>query len=230
MTTDPTARSRRPGPARRPALLARCCPRSGQPRALARRRAPAAARRRPTSRPTTSASRPPCRPTWPGRSRAQLTLAEAIETSLRRNLAVALEREQVREADTGRDLGPGRAFDPVLLGVGRPGRVPLAAADPAGRAGRARSSRAPSDAGTLALAQRLPTGTELRLDFLNSRTESALGTAVAPEVFRSSLSLRPVAAAAARLLVLRPHPAGARAAGRVRQRGRPARRRACARC
>ncbi len=117
----------------------------------------------------------------------QLTLSEAIETSLRRNLALALVREQVRAVDTGPALA-GSAFEPVLSGsVGRgTSRSPPSTLQE-GEAGRVFEST--RDEWSLSLAQRLPTGTELRLGFLDSRFESALGTAVAPEVFRSSLSL-----------------------------------------
>jgi outer membrane protein len=127
-------------------------------------------------------------PQLAGRQPRQMKLAEAIETSLRRNLALAFERERVREVSAERSLALG-AFEPVLQAAG--GRSesktpPVTLQELEGGAGTLRSTRDFWDA---SLIQRLPTGTELRIDFVNSHSESTLGTAVAPELFRSGLSL-----------------------------------------
>ncbi|HEY0711998.1 MAG TPA: TolC family protein [Polyangia bacterium] len=122
-----------------------------------------------------------------GRRPKALTLAEAIETSLRRNLAIAFERERVREIETARSLALS-AFEPTLqANAGRNRRETPPLTRQEGQAGQTLEST--EDFWNLSLRERLPTGTELRLDFSNSRAKSSLGTAVAPELFRSGLSL-----------------------------------------
>ena len=116
-----------------------------------------------------------------------LSLAEAIETSLRRNLALALERERVREADTGPRLA-WAAFEPVVnasVGRDQSRSPPLTLQE--GAPGEVLTST--RDSWDIGLSERLPTGTELRLEFFSSRTDSTLGNAVAPELYRSSLAL-----------------------------------------
>jgi outer membrane protein len=122
-----------------------------------------------------------------GRKPTRMTLAQAIETSLRRNLAIAFERERVRETENTRGIAMG-AFEPaVQLGAGRQRQKspPLTAQE--GQAGQVLEDT--NDFWNASLLQRLPTGTELRLDFTNGRSESTRGTAVQPVVFRSGLSL-----------------------------------------
>jgi outer membrane protein len=123
-----------------------------------------------------------------GQKPRHLSLAEAIETALRRNLAVALERERLREADAGERLAWAGLFEPVLAGSA--GRTesrspPLTLQE--GQVGQVLTST--RDGWDLSLTQRVITGAQLRLDFQNSRTESTLGTAVAPEIYRAGLSL-----------------------------------------
>ena len=122
-----------------------------------------------------------------GRTPRQLSLAQAIETSLRQNLDLALQRERVREIDAGQGLAWG-GFEPSLqAGAGRTDSRQQPQTRQEGAAGEI--PRNTQDFWQLSLADRLITGTELRLDFQNGRSKSALGTAVAPEVYRSSLSL-----------------------------------------
>ena len=132
--------------------------------------------------------RPPALPPHVAQRRPrQLSLAEAIETSLRRNLALSLERERVREVDTARSLALG-AFEPVLqasVGRNQSESPPLTRQE--GQAGQVFERT--DDFWNLSLLQRLPTGTELRIDWTSARTESSQGTAVAPELFRSRLTL-----------------------------------------
>ncbi len=116
-----------------------------------------------------------------------LSLSEAIETALRRNLAVALERERVRDADAGVRLA-WSAFEPLLngaIGRARAKSPPLTIQE--GRPGDVLTST--HDSWSLGLSEHFPTGTDLRVDFLSSRTDSTLGNAVAPELFRSGLAL-----------------------------------------
>jgi outer membrane protein len=125
---------------------------------------------------------------WANRKARQMSLADAIETSLRRNLALALERERVREVSALRGLALG-AFEPVLQaasGRSRSKSPPETAQEAQGARGALESTR---DFWDVSLFERLPTGTELRLDWINNRSESTLGTAVAPELFRSGLTL-----------------------------------------
>jgi outer membrane protein TolC len=122
-----------------------------------------------------------------GRTPRKLSLAQAIETSLRGNLDLALQRERVREIDSG--LGLARAgFEPILqAGAGRTDSKQQPQTRQEGAAGEI--PRSTQDFWQLSLADHLVTGTDLRVDLQNGRSKSALGTAVAPEVFRSSLSL-----------------------------------------
>jgi outer membrane protein TolC len=125
---------------------------------------------------------------WAGRTPRKMSLADAIETSLRRNLALAIERERVREVAALRGLALG-AFEPFVQAAGgrqRSKSPPETAQEAEGARGALESTRDFWDA---SLIQRLPTGTELRLDWNSGRSESTLGTAVAPEVFRSVLTL-----------------------------------------
>jgi outer membrane protein TolC len=122
-----------------------------------------------------------------GRTPRQLSLAQAIETSLRGNLDLALQRERVREVDAG--LGQARAgFVPVLqAGAGRTDSKQQPQTRQEGVVGEIPHST--QDFWQLTLADHLVTGTDVRIDFQNGRSKSALGTAVAPEVYRSNLSL-----------------------------------------
>lgn len=122
-----------------------------------------------------------------GRKTRQMTLADAIETSLRRNLALALERERVREIDTGRGLALS-AYEPFVEAVGN--RTD-SKAPPTTRQEQegGRGVDVTRDLWSASVFQRLPTGTQLRLSFASSREESSLGTALGAEVFRSQLGL-----------------------------------------
>ncbi len=116
-----------------------------------------------------------------------LSLAEAIETSLRKNLQLELERERVREIKQIESIARG-PFEPVLqAAAGRAASRTPPVTRQEGSAGSVLDNT--RDFWQLSLFERLPTGTELRLDWESSRADSSLGTAVAPELFRSILSL-----------------------------------------
>jgi outer membrane protein TolC len=117
----------------------------------------------------------------------QLSLAQAIETSLRQNLDLALQQERVREIDAG--VGQARGgFEPILQASG--GRTDSKQQPQTRQEGAAGEiPRSTQDFWQLSLGEHFITGTDLRLDFQNGRSKSALGTAVAPEVFRSSLAI-----------------------------------------
>jgi len=117
----------------------------------------------------------------------RLTLADAIETSLRRNLAVDLQREQVRQVDTAQGAAWG-AFEPrldasLVRDVSR--SPPLTRQE--GGAGQVVHSEHTTYA--LGIFERLPTGTELRLGFTSTVSAGTAGTAVLQDrYFRSELS------------------------------------------
>src|SRR5207253_2204122 len=117
----------------------------------------------------------------------RLTLAEAIETSMRRNLAINLQREQVRQVDTAQGVAWG-AFEPRLDAsvVRDVSRSPPLTRQEGGAGDVVHSERT---AVGLGLFQRLPTGTELRLGLSSNVAESTAGTAVLQDrYFRSELS------------------------------------------
>lgn len=121
------------------------------------------------------------------RNPRQMAISEAVETVLRNNLGLVLERERVHAADFAR-TSTLSIFEPTLqLSAGHTssGNPPATAQE--GQAGQILRSR--NDFWNLRIAERLPTGTLLSLDFTNTRAESSLGNAVAPLLYRSSLSV-----------------------------------------
>jgi outer membrane protein TolC len=122
-----------------------------------------------------------------GRRLRRMSLGEAIETALRRNLALALEKERVVEVATGRDLARS-IFEPVIVAQG--GRA-FSKSPPSttqeGQVGTVFEST--QDAWSISILERLPTGTELRLDSTNGRARSGFQNVLAPELYRSALSL-----------------------------------------
>jgi outer membrane protein TolC len=117
----------------------------------------------------------------------RLTLDEAIETSLRRNLALALQREKVVEIATGRSAA-NAAFEPILQGAA--GRTFSKAPPTTAQEGaEGQVLKTTQDVWSLSLLEHLPTGTDLRLDSTNNRTVSGFLNAVAPELYRSGLTL-----------------------------------------
>lgn len=122
-----------------------------------------------------------------GRQLKRMSLGEAIETAVRRNLDLALQRERVTEVATARDLARS-AFEPIILASGA--RAFSKSPPPTATEGQAgQSVESTQDSWSLSLLERLPTGTELRLDSNSGRARSGFQNALAPELFRSSLSL-----------------------------------------
>jgi outer membrane protein TolC len=114
-----------------------------------------------------------------------IALHDAIERVLQDNLRLAIEREEVRVVDTMRSSARAR-FEPILqLSLSRDKQQQPPATAQEGVAGQVLLST--RDAWGLRLANQLPTGTQLSLDFGNFLIDSTLGTAVAPRLFRSSL-------------------------------------------
>jgi outer membrane protein TolC len=132
--------------------------------------------------------RPPSLPVEMDGARAwRLTLAEAIETSMRRNLDLALQHERESEVATGK-LAARSLFEPVLQANANrlDARSPPATLQE-GAPGQVFSST--RTAFGLTLSERLPTGTALQLAGNSILAESTLGTAVSPRVFRAELNL-----------------------------------------
>jgi outer membrane protein len=122
-----------------------------------------------------------------GRRARRMSLGQAIETALRRNLELALQQERVTEVATARDLARA-AFEPVILAsASRSFSKSPPSTSTEGQANQAVEST--QDAWSLSILERLPTGTELRVDSNNGRARSGFQNALAPELFRSSLSL-----------------------------------------
>jgi outer membrane protein len=122
-----------------------------------------------------------------GRPLRRLTLDQAIETTVRSNLSVALQREKVEEVATGREFA-NAAFEPLVLASAARtlSRLPPATTEegPAGQV-----LKTTQDDWALSVLEHLPTGTDLRLDSTNGRTVGGFQNAVAPELYRAGLSL-----------------------------------------
>ena len=132
--------------------------------------------------------KPPALPAhWTRRAPRMITLREAIELTMRQNLGLELQREQVRVVDTGRSQALS-LFEPSLMAtVDR--NVSQSAPKTRQEGQQGQTPRYTSDDWNLSISEQLPTGTNLSLSFTNNRAESTLGTAVAPLIFRSTLSL-----------------------------------------
>ena len=121
------------------------------------------------------------------RAAKRLALPQAIEAVLRQNLQIALSQERVVETVAFRSAA-NAAFEPLVeMAAGRDRSESPPATVLEGQVGEVLERE--NDFWSLGIAQRLPTGTELRLDWRNNRSESTLGTRLAPEVFGSSLNL-----------------------------------------
>jgi outer membrane protein TolC len=117
----------------------------------------------------------------------RLSLEDAVETAIRRNLDLALQRERQVEIDTGRSAALG-GFEPGISATlsHADARIPPATAQE-GAAGAVFHSAA--TVWNLSLTEHLPTATDISLSSTNVLNESTQGTAVEPKVFRSGLSL-----------------------------------------
>ncbi len=117
----------------------------------------------------------------------RLDLAEALRLAIHDNLGLAIERQSVQVARLGIDVARG-AFEPALgLSAGhlRSDTPPLTLQ--AGVPGTIVTTT--GDSWNLTLTQRLQTGMQLELDFVNGRTRSTAGTAVEPLNYPSTVTL-----------------------------------------
>ena len=114
-----------------------------------------------------------------------ITIAEAIETALRKNLDIAIQREAVRQRDFAQSIAL-LSFEPSLqLGISRNKSKQPPATSLDGRPGQVFPSTI--DSWSVRISEQLPTATRLSLDFSNGRSDSSLGSAVAPLFYRSTL-------------------------------------------
>jgi outer membrane protein TolC len=117
----------------------------------------------------------------------RLDLAEALRLAVRGNLGIAIERQSVQIARLGVGVARG-AFEPLLAASFSHGRFdspPTTAQE--GSADEILT--AVNDSWRLSLAQRLETGMQLDLDFINGRSRSTSAAAVGPLTYRSEVSL-----------------------------------------
>lgn len=121
------------------------------------------------------------------RNPRQIPISEAVETVLRNNLGLVLERERVQAAGFARKSSFAM-FEPTLqLSAGHSSAGSPPATVQEGQQGQILLTR--NDFWNLHLSERLPTGTTLSFDWNNSRAESTLGNAVAPLLYHSTLTL-----------------------------------------
>jgi outer membrane protein TolC len=129
-------------------------------------------------------------PLPPGRDAAaalRLDLAEALRLAIANNLDVALERDALRIARLGIDVAGG-GFEPALTaGYGHDSFDSPPETAQEGMPGEIVTSI--DDSWRVGIQQRLPTGTQLQVDWGNGRSKSTGGTAVAPLNFRSTLTV-----------------------------------------
>ncbi len=124
---------------------------------------------------------------WEGRGVWRLGLRDALRRSVENNLGIVLQREALVAADARIAVAAG-TFEPTLSAryfhsdiESRP------ATSIEGGAGDILTLV--DDGWALSLAERLPTGTQLRLDFTSGRSRSDLGTAVQPLNYRSIVAV-----------------------------------------
>jgi len=116
----------------------------------------------------------------------RLDLEGALQLALRDNLNIAVERESVVAASLGITVAAG-PFEPQVRGgyTHNSSRQPPATAQEGMSGGIVTFD---SDDWRLSLSQRLSTGMQLEVDFINDRSKSSAGTAVEPLNYRSSLT------------------------------------------
>lgn len=129
---------------------------------------------------------PPLPPAVDATTAWRLDLAGALQIALRDNLNIAVERESVVAASLGITVAAG-PFEPQVRG----GYTHTSARQPPATAQEGMSGGIvtfDSDDWRLSLSQRLSTGMQLEVDFINDRSKSSAGTAVEPLNYRSSLT------------------------------------------
>jgi len=115
----------------------------------------------------------------------RLTLSEAIQLAVANNLGVVLSRQSLSSQRYSLAAARG-GFEPeVTASVSHSDAVSPPSTAQEGEAGDILSAE--NEGWNVGVSKRLRTGTRLSVDMTNSRTSSALGTAVSPLVYRTSL-------------------------------------------
>jgi outer membrane protein TolC len=117
----------------------------------------------------------------------RLDLTDALRIAVHENFGIALERSSLRISRLNVSVARG-VFEPVVqagLSHASTNTPPLTAQ--AGMAGAIVNDK--TDAWQISLSDRLSTGMQLSVGFLNARDKSSAGTAVAPLNYRSSVQL-----------------------------------------
>ena len=131
---------------------------------------------------------PPLPPNVDANEVWKLDLAQALQVAIHQNLGVVLERESVRAAGLGIDVAKGE-FEPVVTATVDhiSADTPLASTQAAvagDQAGQIITNK--EDDWRLSLADRLETGTQLEVDFINGRALTA-GAIVEPLNYNSTV-------------------------------------------
>lgn len=132
------------------------------------------------------AALPPLPPADAGHAVWKLDLAQALQVAIHQNLGVVLERESVRAAGLGVTVAKG-PFEPLVTAT-----VDHISADTppstaqAGMPGQILNST--EEDWRVSLLDKLETGTQLEVDFINGRTNSNAGTAVEPLNYTSTVT------------------------------------------
>lgn len=118
----------------------------------------------------------------------KLDLQEAIAVAVKNNLGIELTRVQLDASQHHLAASRGQFEPTVNAWYNHLSSISPPTTSQEGTAGDILEFQ--SDGWFVGLAHRLRSGTELGIDFSNSRTDSSLGTAVEPIVFRTGMDLR----------------------------------------
>ena len=132
-------------------------------------------------------AKPPPLPAGQAGAVWRLDLTEALRIAVHENSGIALERSSLRISKLNTTVAAG-IFEPVLqagLSHASTNTPPLTVQQ--GMAGAIVNDK--TDAWQVSLSDRLSTGMQLSLGFLNARDKSSAGTAVAPLNYRSTVQL-----------------------------------------
>lgn len=130
---------------------------------------------------------PPLPARHDARTAWRLDLAEALQTAIRQNLGISIEREAVAIAGLGVDVA-GAPFEAVVTAGYHHGSADVPP-DTLQAGDADQILRVVDDRWQLSLAKRFATGALLSAGFANTRTDSKLGTAITPLSYRSSVTV-----------------------------------------
>jgi outer membrane protein TolC len=132
-------------------------------------------------------SSPTLPPTYDGAAVWRIDLGEAITIAMKHNLGISLARQTVEQSRLGVAAAKASLYEPTLSAGYSHGSSttppPTAQAGPPGS-----QISSASDAWSVSLGQRLPTGADLTVSTTGGRSASSSGTAVYPLDYTSSVS------------------------------------------